>query len=178
MTALSWNTSRTRLLVVAAAILSAIASTGHDTAAQVRTDRLPQFTFAVEIEGLSPAGSFRQVSGLAVETEVIEFREGTSNTVRKLPGRTKWPNLVLKRGYTGDLELYEWATARTASGEVVRRRIAISLLDQAGNPVNTWHFEQGWPAKWELSELDASKNEVPIETLEIAHEGMSLVRDE
>ena len=48
----------------------------------------------------------------------------------------------------------------------------IIQLDTALKPVAKWTFVRGWPCKWELSELDASKSELSIETLEIAHEGL------
>jgi phage tail-like protein len=140
----------------------------------------PAFTgrFKFKLDNID-IGMFTEVSGLSVQIDVEELVEGGQNQfVHKLPGRMKWPNLVLKRGYTGDHELYDWAAARTDNGDVIRRQIAITLMDQAGNPVKRWEFTNAWPVKWELSELDASKNEVSIETIEIAHEGLSLARDE
>lgn len=176
MTVSSPGPYRVHLLAIVLVALTAVASSGHRVRAQVRPDA-PKFVFAVHIPGVE-TGFFRQVSGLGVETDVIEYQEGGSSHVRKLPGRTRWKNIVLKRGFTGDAELYDWALARTATGDAVKRQITISMLDQAGNRVATWTFTDAWPVKWELSELDAAKNEVAIETLEIAHEGLSWSRDE
>ena len=87
---------------------------------QVR-DEAPKLLFSAEFEGLE-AGRFHEVSGLSVEVEVIEFSEGGNNNfIHKLPGRVKYPNIVLKRGFTGDLALYNWANAKVLTGDVIRR---------------------------------------------------------
>jgi phage tail-like protein len=136
-----------------------------------------KYVFTVDIEGIE-AGRFRQVGGLGIETEVIEFREGGNNeVVHKLPGATKWPNLVLKRGFTGDRALLDWAMTNFATGNVLRKTVTVTMLDQAGTAIARWTLTDAWPAKWTGPELDASKNEVAIETLEIAHTGMKMSRD-
>lgn len=115
------------------------------------------------------------MSGLESETAVIEYRTGADpTTVRKLPGLTKYPNIVLKRGLTRDLSLWNWRQT-VVNGKTQRRSGSIVLLDESGNQVLRWHFQEGWPAKWEGPALDAKANEVAIETLEIAHEGLELV---
>ena len=113
------------------------------------------------------------MSGLESETAVIEYREGADNstTVRKLPGLTKYPNIVLKRGITRDLSLWNWRKS-VVNGKTERRSGTIMLLDQAGKVMLRWRFVEGWPVKWEGPALDAQANEVAIETLEIAHEGL------
>jgi phage tail-like protein len=135
--------------------------------AQTRTDPVPGFIFRVELNGTT--GFFRSVSGLAVEKEVIEFQEGGLNyTIHKRPGATKWPNLVLKRGFTGDMSLYDWfMSGARVSGK-------ITMLDARMVEIVTFQFKNGFPAKWQGPELDASKNEIAIETLEIAHDGLSM----
>ena len=135
--------------------------------AQTRTDPIPGCLFRVEINGTT--GFFRSVSGLGVETEVIEYREGGLNEqIHKRPGARKWPNLVLKRGFTGDMSLYDWfMSGARVSGK-------ITMLDARMVEIVTFQFKNGFPAKWTGPELDASKNEVAIETLEIAHDGLSM----
>ena len=59
-------------------------------------------------------------------------------------------------------------------GTIQRRTVLIALLDDSGQPELRWTLREAWPVKWELSELDASKNEIAIETLEIAHERLEL----
>ena len=137
-----------------------------------RKDPFKSFSFLVEIDGVA-AATFRSVSGLAAEAEVIEFREyGGSHSI-KLPGRIRYPNVILRRGLTTSRDLWDWwETVR--DGAIQRRTVLIALLDDAGQTVLRWRLNQAWPAKWELSELDAGKNEIAIETLELAHERLEL----
>lgn len=147
------------------------------TAAADRKDPLPAFCFKVTItiKGCDAGEAyFKSVSGLSMETEVTDYRAGGVNhSTYKLVGATKWKNLVLKRGFTASPELLDWRTAwLKPSGEKTRATITIEQLDTQLQTKHTWTFHDGWPCKWELSELDAAKNEVAIETLEIAHHGL------
>jgi phage tail-like protein len=139
-----------------------------------RSDPLPVFCFQVSIDGIGVA-FFKSVSGLKYETESIPVREGgVNNTTFMLVGATKWAPLVFKKGFTKDsgvTGLLKWREQWT-SGEFVRAGGTITVLDTAFNEKVTWQFTRGWPSKWELSELDASKSELAIETLEITHEGL------
>ncbi|HET7856161.1 MAG TPA: phage tail protein [Gaiellaceae bacterium] len=136
-----------------------------------RNDPYKNFNFRVEIDGIGIA-AFSEVSGLESETAVIEYRAGGDpNTVRKLPGVTKYRNIVLRRGITQDHELWNWRKT-VVDGNVDRRNGSIILLDDERNDVARWNFEEGWPCRWEASALNAGSNEVVIETLEIAHEGL------
>lgn len=137
-----------------------------------RSDPLNGFNFLVEIDGITVAG-FSEVSGLASETAVIEYREGgdRQGTVRKIPGLTRYSNIVLKRGVSTDRTLWDWRR-NVVNGVADRRDGAIVLLSADRQPVTRWLFHDGWPAKWEGPTLKASGNEVAIETIEIAHEGL------
>ena len=138
-----------------------------------RRDPFKNFSFLVEIDGVA-AAAFTSVSGLAAEVEVIEYRELGGPRSIKLPGRFRYPNVTLRRGLTTSRDLWNWwQTVR--DGTIQRRTVLIVLLDDSGQPVLRWSLREAWPVKWELSELDASKNEVAIETLELAHEGLELV---
>jgi phage tail-like protein len=142
-----------------------------------RLDPLPAFAFkcSVSITGCANGEAyFKSVGGLKMETEVVDYRAGgVNNSTYKLVGATKWPNLVLKRGFTGSRELLEWRESWLKPfGIRNRATITIQQLDTKLDVKYTWTFIDGWPTKWELSEFDASKNEVAIETLEIAHHGM------
>jgi phage tail-like protein len=140
-------------------------------AASPRNDPYKSFNFRVEIDGISLA-AFTEVDGLESETAVIEYRVGGEpNTVRKLPGLTKYANIVLRRGITQDAELWGWRQ-NIIEGRADRRHGAIVLLDDEGNDVVRWNFFQGWICKWEGPALNASGNEVAIETIAIAHEGL------
>ena len=136
-------------------------------------DPFTGFNFRVEIDGIQIA-AFSEVSGLESETAVIEYRVGGGrNTVRKLPGLTKYANIVLRRGMTQDAELWNWHK-RIIEGNADRRNGSIVLLDNEGNAVVRWNFVRGWICKWEGPALNASANEVAIETIAIAHEGLEL----
>jgi phage tail-like protein len=139
-----------------------------------RDDPYKGFNFIVEIDGISVA-AFCEVSGLASETAVIEYRNGSdrANTVRKLPGLTKYANIVLKRGVTQDTQLWQWRKA-IEQGTPDRRSGAIVLLDDERNPVRRWRFSEGWITKFEGPDLNAKGNDVAVETIEIAHEGLTI----
>lgn len=139
-----------------------------------RNDPYKNFSFLVEIDGVASAG-FASVSGLAAEAEVIEYREGADKLTssRKLPGRVRYPNVTLRRGLTTNRDLWEWwKTVR--DGTLQRRTVVITLLNDAREPVLRWRLREAWIAGIEFSELDASKNEVAIETIELALEGLEL----
>ncbi|MGH3011631.1 MAG: phage tail protein [Gaiellaceae bacterium] len=141
--------------------------------ASTRRDPFKNFSFLAEIDGVA-AAAFSSVSGLAAEAEVIEYRELGGLQSIKLPGRIRYPNVTLRRGLTTSRDLWDWWQT-VSDGRPQRRGVLIVLLDDAGQPVLRWSLREAWPVKWELSELDASKNEVAIETLELAHEGLELV---
>ncbi|MGD2205803.1 MAG: phage tail protein [Anaerolineae bacterium] len=138
-----------------------------------RDDPYAQFNFLVELDGLAVAG-FTEVSGLTAESDVIEYRNGNDEaTVRKLPGLRKYSNITLKRGYTQNLELWEWR--KTAEdGQTERRDGVIVLLDEARQPVLRWIFRSGWLSKYEGATLNSTTNEAAIESIEIVHEGLVL----
>lgn len=136
-----------------------------------RPDPFKVFRFRVEIDGLT-ASAFSEVSGLESETIVVEYRTGTDpNFSRKLPGLTKFPNIVLKRGITNDAELWNWRE-RVIEGTVDRRNGSIILLDDSGQDQVRWNFRNGWPCKIQGPHFNAHGSDVAIETLEIAHEGL------
>jgi phage tail-like protein len=141
-----------------------------------RKDPLPVFCFHVQLPGIGGEAFFKSVSGLRYETEVVPVREGGQNaTTFQLVGATKWSNIVLKQGFTkdsGSSGILKWRREWIKPGGGNRINGTITQLDTALQAQATWTFMRGWPVKWEISELDASKNELSIETLEIAHEGL------
>jgi phage tail-like protein len=134
-----------------------------------RDDPYKAFNFLVEIGGIARA-AFSEVSGLESETAVIEYRVGgESNRARKLPGLTKYANIVLRRGVTQDAELWNWRQS-VVDGNIDRRNGSIILLDDDRTEVVRWNFFNGWISRWEGPALNAKANEVALETIEIAHE--------
>jgi phage tail-like protein len=144
------------------------------------------FQVTLEIPGEGLAYPFRSCSGLRAETQVVPLEEGGfNNTTRKLIGRTNYPNIVLKRGLcAANTELYrireqllsDLPNSSGGSGWVTPNRFGgiITQLGPGGSFMK-FRFSRGWICKWEGPELDASKNEISIETIEIAHEGLALV---
>ena len=141
--------------------------------ATTRNDPFKSFSCRVEIDGNVLA--FKSVSGLSAEVEVIEYRtlEDPLRS-RKLPGRVRYSNVVLKRGITTSHDLWDWWQT-LLDGSLQRRNVLITLLDDAGNEVLRWALQSAWIAKIEGPELDAGSNEVAIETIELAHEGFELI---
>jgi phage tail-like protein len=138
-----------------------------------RNDPYAAFNFIVEVDGVI-VGGFAECGGLTTETDVIEYRNGDEDiTVRKLPGKAKYTNVTLKRGYTDSRELWEWRK-QVIGGRTQRKSGTIQLLNEARQPALKWNFREGWPSKWEGPALNAKNNEVAIESLEIAHEGLEL----
>ena len=142
--------------------------------AVTRNNPYPGFNFLVEIDGVTAAG-FSEVSGLSVEIEVINYRNGNekTNNARKLPGLHKTGNVTLKRGIIGELALFEWLRA-TAQGTLDVRNISIVLLDEVHTPVMRWMLQRAWPSKWEAAAFKASANEIAIEALPLACERIEI----
>jgi phage tail-like protein len=142
-----------------------------------RRDPLPVFCFKVTLDFVGGSGAeafFKSVSGIRFETEVVPVRAGGVNdTTFQLPGATKWSNIVLKQGFTGDSALLKWRQD-WVQGKMTRIKTGtIVQLDTALNKRATWTFFNAWPCKWEIAEFDASKSELAIETLELAHDGIT-----
>jgi phage tail-like protein len=93
--------------------------------------------------------------------------------VRKLPGRVRYGNVILKWGSTSSQELYNWWKS-VRDGNVIRKNMSIVLMDQQRTDVKRWNVREAWPIKYEVAPLDAKGNEVLIEELEIANEGVDL----
>lgn len=147
-------------------------------ASSERRDPFPVYCFKVDIEGIPGATAFfKSVSGLKSETEVVDFQEGGENRfTHRLVGPTKWANLILKRGFAQDPALLDWRNEWASGNGKKRRSGTIAQLNTKLTEVYVWRFVDGWPCKWELSEFDASKSELSIETLEIAHHRLEVVK--
>lgn len=135
---------------------------------------LPVFHFNVEWGGTNLG--FSEVSGLTQEVQVIEYRDGLSPqySVIKMPGIRKYNNITLKRGIIkGDNEFFQWLNT-VSLNTIERRDLTISLLNENHEPVMTWSILQAFPVKVEGPGLKASGNEVAVESIELAHEGLTV----
>jgi len=141
-----------------------------------RRDPLRNFRFRLEIDGLSLAG-FSDVAIGATITETIDYREGTDPPhVRKLSGLTKYGNITLKRGITDSLELFGWHQQIVQGGlDSGRKRVVIVVQDETGQDKARFVVTDAWPVKYDPGDLVAKGNEVLIELLELANEGIERV---
>lgn len=135
---------------------------------------LPIFHFQVNWGGTRIG--FSEVSGLDMQVEVIEYREGSSPVYskQKMPGIQKYSNITLKRGiFQGDNEFFNWLNT-VKLHTIERRDLTISLMNENHEPVMTWKVRSAWPVKVQSSDLKADANEVAIESIELAHEGLTI----
>ena len=137
------------------------------------------FHFKVEFNGISSQDKdvqFQSVSGLSVDIETEEFAEGGENRFKhKFPVRSKFPNLVLKRGMVTDSQLIKWCRNAIESFEFEPVDLTVKLLNENHEPLVTWNVVHAYPIKWEVAELDAEQSKVTIETIELAYNYFTLV---
>jgi phage tail-like protein len=143
-----------------------------------REDPLVGFHFSVEIQGVI-AGYFTECSGLGSEHELIEHKvvnEKGVEVMMKIPGRLKWENIVLKRGITSNVDIWAWRKIVEDGGvNEARQNGSIVMYDQGLNEVARWDFENAWPVKVSGPSPKADGNEIGLEELTIAHEGIQRV---
>ena len=133
-------------------------------------DPVGNYNFRVEIEGVTQ-GAFKAVEGLDSITDVIEYQDGDDLTLRKRPGRTRYSNIVLKRGFVNSDEFWRWRKA-VIDGTVDRKSGSVILLDDAGGEVIRYNFYEGWPCAWKGFDLDGRGADSTVEEIEIAVERM------
>jgi len=127
--------------------------------------------FWVQLGQVEVAG-FKECSGLAIETEAFEYKEGGLNTyTHKLPVRTSYKNITLKRGLDEGQDLYRWYV-KAMRGQIGRQNISIIVYDSLGREVRKWNLQRAWPCKWTGPDLKTDQGAVAVETVEIAHEGL------
>lgn len=135
--------------------------------------------FMVQIDNFA-TGFFLEVSGLGSESEVTEHKltdENGKDIIRKIPGRTKWSEITLKRGITANMEFYQWRQiVENGNVDEARTNGTIYALDQAGAPVAEWTFENGWPSKVSGPSLKSDSNDIGVEEITIVHEGIERVQ--
>ena len=153
------------------------------------TDLLPAFRFIVTLDKadayLPPqqarllpevaAGAFQEAKGLGASLEVTAYPEGGVNDfVHQLPVRHSWSNIILKRGFVNDPILWQWYQIGLTQSLGARRDGSIILLDNKGEQVMAWEFRGGLAVKWVGPELNAMEDGIVVESLEIAHQGLTL----
>lgn len=137
------------------------------------------FHFKVEFNGLSSQEKdvqFQSVSGLSVDIETEEFAEGGENRFKhKFPVRSKFPNLVLKRGMVTDSELIKWCRNAIESFQFEPLDLTVKLLNEKHEPLVTWNVVHVYPVKWSVDDFNAEESKITIETIELAYNYFTLV---
>lgn len=143
----------------------------------IRDDPYAVYNFHVIVTGVSDdgaavKGAFTEVTGLELEIPPIEYRTGAEDiTVRKVPGLKKFTNITLKNGATGSTDFWKWIV-EAMNGKVRRTSGSIIMLDENRQEVMRWNFTRAWPTKYTGPSFGASKNEIAMETLVLAIEGL------
>ena len=150
----------------------------EDGAAQSGTTQawpLPSFYFKVSVTDVGDI-SCSEVSGLETEYDMIEYRAGDSPvfTKQKMPGMRKASDVTLKKGiFKDDKAMWDWINSIKLN-TIKRATVTISLLDESGKPVKTWELTNAWPKKITVEGFKADGNTAAIETLTLAHEGVTV----
>jgi phage tail-like protein len=133
--------------------------------------------FRFKVDGVE-IGRFAEVTGLQVDIEVATWQEGGENGyIHQFPGRIKWPNIVLKRGFVNNDALFEWAMA--SSGEkfaangskLTRRGGEITSLGSNDKVLRSWAFKECFAVRWNGPSFNVTGNDPLVEEIEIAHHG-------
>jgi phage tail-like protein len=136
------------------------------------------FHFQVEFDLPGAGGNdirFRDVAGLSMELDQETYNEGGENRFsHKLPGRGRYPDLVLKRGLLTDSVVRKWCQAAIQDLDIQTTTVWVSILNDAHQPLQTYTLINAWPKKWSVSDLNAESSALVIESLELAYQYFTL----
>lgn len=119
---------------------------------------------------------FQSVSGLSVDLETEEIAEGGENRFKhKIPIRTKYPNLVLKRGVLIDSKVIKWCRDALENFKILPTDITINLLDEKHETLQTWSIAHAYPVKWSVGDFNAEENKLVVETLELSYNYFKII---
>ena len=130
------------------------------------------FHFKVEFIGIGNSNDirFQSVGGLSVEYDTEAFKEGGENRFEhKLPVRTKYPDLSLKRGMLTDSKIIEWCLKAFQNREFKPVQVTVTLLNEEHQPLKTWNIFNVWPKKWSVSDFNAQENSIVVESMELSY---------
>jgi phage tail-like protein len=147
-----------------------------DDGSKQSTSVWPMAKFYFSVKWDSTEIAFQEVSGLEAETQILEYRHGNSNVFStvKMPGIAKNGNITMKKGvFKSDNSYWKWYD-QIKLNTIKRIPLTISLLDETGKPTMTWKVKNAWPTKITGTDLKSDGNEVAVETIEIAHEGITI----
>lgn len=142
---------------------------------QDNTWPLPKFYFSVYFESLGTRVAFQEVSGLDSEPQVPEYRAGNAQfSTFQMPGIVKTGNITLKKGvFKKDNDFWNWYN-EIKMNTIKRATVTIHLLDESGSPTMTWALSNAWPTKITGTDLSSEGNEVAVEVIELAYEGLTI----
>jgi len=136
----------------------------------------PAFYFAVEIDGFPVIqAAFQEASGMEVSSELETISEaGLNEYSHRVPKRTSYNNLVLKRGLiVDDSAMFKWVSSTLQNGlntKIELKDITVKLLDpKSGSPIKSWCFVQAYPVKWSLGSLNSMESALSMESIEFAY---------
>lgn len=147
-----------------------------DSSKEGSTWPMPKFRFEVDFGSELKGVAFQEVSGMDVETQVIAYRASNSKlfSTEKMPGIAKYGNVTMKRGvFVNDNTFWNWH-AEIKMNNIKRRTILIKLLDEGGNVTMQWSLSNAWHTKITSTDLKSDGSEVAIDTIEIAHEQLTI----
>ena len=133
-------------------------------------DPLQKFKFRVTIPGIPYQIGFQKVSGLSKEVNVVEYDESAFEYTHKLPGKTKFGEVTMERGMFSNSSMRD--QMKVIQNPDYRTTMIVQLMDRFGNVQRTWKLAEAWISKWEGSDLDATSDDVAIETITVQYEYM------
>ncbi len=135
---------------------------------------MPKFYFTVTFDSLEKAVVFQEVTGLDAETDIIDYRHSDFSAI-KMPGIGRIGTVTLRKGiFQSDTHFYAWYNA-IRMNTIKRETVSIRLLDEKGHPSMTWNLQNAWPTKITGTDLKSESNEFAVESMELAHEGLTIV---
>lgn len=137
---------------------------------------MPKFRFEVDLGTELKGVAFQEVSGMDVENQIIEYRKSNNPlfSTEKMPGIAKYGNVTMKRGvFVNDNTFWDWH-AQIQMNTIKKRTVLIKLLDESGAVTMQWQLHNAWPTKISSTDLKSNGNEVAVDTLEIAHEQLTI----
>lgn len=138
------------------------------------------FHFLVEFEGLGSQEKdhqFQSVSGLSVDIEIEEIAEGGENRFKhKLPVKTKYPNLTLKRGMLIDSAVIDWCRDAIENFSFKPVNLTVKLLNEEHQPLISWNVVHAFPVKWSVEDFNAEESKLVVESFELTYNYFTLIK--
>jgi len=138
------------------------------------------FYYEVRIDGRGgTVGAFQEVSGIEVSAEVETISEAGLNMYsHRVPKRTQYNNLVLKRGLClQDGYLHNWVKSSLQSNfgdKIVPGTVYVSLMDAEGSELMGWSFSNAYPIKWSVSGFNSQESSIVVENIEFVYDSWEM----